>query len=93
MTAAAEPFFATRTLHAMEVLVFRPSSARQVAGELRVDARTARRLLNRLVEEGWATRTEDRERIYAPTLRIVALAAQLVERAPLVRQAMPRPPR
>ena len=85
----AEPFFATRTLHAIEVLVFRPSSARQVASELRIDARTARRLLNRLVDDGWATRIEGRERIYVPTLRIVALAAHLIERASLVRAARP----
>lgn len=85
--SATEAFFATRTMQAMEVLAFQPSSAPQVAGALRVHPRTARRLLNRLVDDGWVTRTEGRRRIYAPTLRIVALAAHLAERSDLARAA------
>jgi DNA-binding IclR family transcriptional regulator len=83
----AEPFFATRSLQALEMLVFQPSSAPAVATELRVETRTARRLLNRLVDEGWATRTEGRRRIYAPTRRIIALAAHFAEREPLAAAA------
>jgi DNA-binding IclR family transcriptional regulator len=73
----AETVFATRTLRAMEVLVFRPSSARQLASELRIDARTARRLLNRLVEDGWATRIEGRERGAAARLEIPSYRSAL----------------
>jgi DNA-binding IclR family transcriptional regulator len=85
----AEAFFVTRTLQAIEVLAFQPSSAPQVAGALQVHPRTARRLLNRLVADGWATRSEGRRRTYAPTMRIVALAAQLAERDPLAVAAAP----
>jgi DNA-binding IclR family transcriptional regulator len=85
----AEPYFATRSLQALELLVFQPSSAPQVATLLRVDTRTARRLLNRLVDEGWVTRTEGRRRIYAPTRRIIALAAHFAEREPLASAAAP----
>lgn len=85
----SEPYFATRSLQALELLVFQPSSAPQVARVLRVDTRTARRLLNRLVDEGWVTRTEGRRRIYSPTRRIIALAAHFAEREPLAAAAAP----
>ena len=87
--SATEAFFVTRTMQAIEVLAFQPCSAPQVAGALKVHPRTARRLLNKLVAEGWLTRSEGRRRIYAPTMRIVALAAQLVERDPLALAARP----
>jgi DNA-binding IclR family transcriptional regulator len=86
---SAEAFFVSRTLQAIEVLAFQPSSAPQVASALQVHPRTARRLLNRLVADGWATRSEGRRRTYAPSLRIVALAAQLAERDPLALAAAP----
>lgn len=86
---SAEAFFVSRTLQAIEVLAFQPSSAPQVASALQVHPRTARRLLNRLVADGWATRSDGRRRTYAPTMRIVALAAQLAERAPLAVAATP----
>jgi DNA-binding IclR family transcriptional regulator len=84
---APEGFFVTRTLRAIEVLAFQPASAPQVAGALQVHPRTARRLLNRLVADGWLTRSDERRRVYAPTLRIVALAAQLADRDPLANAA------
>jgi DNA-binding IclR family transcriptional regulator len=87
--SATEAFFVTRTMQAIEVLAFQPCSAPQVAGALKVHPRTARRLLNKLVAEGWLTRSEGRRRIYAPTMRIVALAAQLAERDPLALAARP----
>ena len=85
----ADAFAVGRTLQAIEVLSFQPASAPQLAGALRIHPRTARRLLNRLVADGWLTRSPGRERTYAPTMRIVALAAQLAETAPLTRNAMP----
>ena len=86
---ATEAFFVSRTMQAIEVLAFQPCSAPEVAGALQVHPRTARRLLNKLVADGWLTRSDGRRRTYAPTMRIVALAAQLAERDPLARAARP----
>jgi DNA-binding IclR family transcriptional regulator len=85
----ADAFAVGRTLQAIELLSFQPASAPQLAGALRIHPRTARRLLNRLVADGWLTRSHGRERTYAPTMRIVALAAQLAEGATLPRLAAP----
>jgi DNA-binding IclR family transcriptional regulator len=74
-------------MQALEVLAFQPSSAPQLADILRVDARTARRLLNRLTDEGWLMRMEGRVRMYTLSLRLVALAAHFAERAPVARAA------
>jgi DNA-binding IclR family transcriptional regulator len=84
-----EAWFVTRTVRALEVLAFQPQSAPQVAEALQVHPRTARRLLNRLMEEGYLTRTQDARRLYSPTMRIVALAGQVVERSALSRAAAP----
>jgi DNA-binding IclR family transcriptional regulator len=86
--ATVDSFFVIRTMQALEVLAFKPSSAPQVASVLRVDARTARRLLNRLTDEGWLIRTEGRVRTYTLSLRLVALAAHFVDRAPLTTAAL-----
>jgi DNA-binding IclR family transcriptional regulator len=72
-------------MQALEVLSFEPASAPQVAEALQVHPRTARRLLNRLAADGWLQRTDGPRPVYAPTMRIVALAAQLADRAPVVR--------
>jgi DNA-binding IclR family transcriptional regulator len=76
-------------MRALEVLAFRPLSAPQVAAALQVHPRTARRLLNRLLDEGYLTRTDDARRLYVPTMRIVALASQVIEHAELTRLAPP----
>jgi DNA-binding IclR family transcriptional regulator len=80
-------FFASRSMQALEVLAFGPATAPRVAEELQVHPRTARRLLNRMAQDGWVTRHDGPRPMYTPTLRIVALAAQLTQRAPLVRHA------
>jgi DNA-binding IclR family transcriptional regulator len=80
-----EAFFVGRTLQALEILAFGPRSAPQVAAALQVHPRTARRLLNRLATDGWLRRTDGPRPSYAPTLRIVALVAQLTDRTPVVR--------
>jgi IclR family acetate operon transcriptional repressor len=72
-------------MQALEVLSFEPSSAPQIAEALQVHPRTARRLLNRLVADGWLQRIDGSRPLYVPTMRIVALAAQLADRAPVVR--------
>jgi DNA-binding IclR family transcriptional regulator len=85
--SATESFFASRSMQALEVLAFGPSTATQVAAELQVHPRTARRLLNRMVHDGWLVRRDGPRPTYTPTMRIVALAAQLAHRAPLVKHA------
>jgi IclR family acetate operon transcriptional repressor len=85
----AEAFFVTRTMEAMELLAFQPASAPQIAGALRVHPGTARRLLNRLVEDGWLIRSGGRRRTYTPTMRVVAMAAQLANRDMLPTAAKP----
>jgi len=75
--------FAVRTLRALEVLAFTPTTAPRVAAELGVHPRTARRLLRQLREDGWVSYTREPPHIYAPTLRFVALAAHIGGRAPL----------
>jgi IclR family acetate operon transcriptional repressor len=84
---AHEAFFASRAMHALEVLVFGPATVTQLAAELGVHTRTARRLLNRMVYDGWLTRRPGPRPTYTPTLRILALAAQHAHRHPLLHHA------
>jgi DNA-binding IclR family transcriptional regulator len=84
-----EALYVARTVRALELLALQALSARQVAAGLQVDERTARRLLLRLQQEGWVTRTADARRLYVPTMRIVAVAGQVVEHARLTRIAVP----
>ena len=86
--SATEAFFASRAMQALEVLAFGPSTATAVAAELQVHPRTARRLLNRMAHDGWLVRRDGPRPTYTPTMRIVALAAQLAHRTPLVRHAL-----
>jgi DNA-binding IclR family transcriptional regulator len=72
----------------MEVLAMHPHSAPELAASLGVHVRTARRILKRLESEGYVTADRDRGRRYRPTMRIVALAAQVVERAELTKAAV-----
>jgi len=83
------PYSATRAMQALELLALHPLAAPQVAASLAVDARTARRLLKRLCDDGWLTRSDDRRRVYTPTLRVAALAGEVVRRAALADAAAP----
>jgi DNA-binding IclR family transcriptional regulator len=74
---------AVRTLRALEVLAFTPTTAPKLAAVLGVHPRTARRLLGQLLHDGWLSYCEQSPRVYAPTLRLVALASQIGARAPL----------
>ena len=76
-----------RTMEAIELLAFQPLSAPQVATAMRIHPRTARRLLNRLREEGYLSRSDDGQRLYSPTLRVVSLAGQIAARNRLVELA------
>jgi len=87
--SAPEAWHVTRTLRAMELLAVRPRSAPELAEALGVHVRTARRVLKRLDSEGYVALTDDRRRRYRPTMRVVALAGQVVERAELPVAALP----
>jgi DNA-binding IclR family transcriptional regulator len=84
-----ESYFVARTMQALELLALHPLSAPQVAEALEIHPRTARRLLTRLTEDGWLTRSEDSRRVYAPTLRIASLAGHVVARCSAARTAKP----
>lgn len=84
-----ESWFVTRTMRALEVLAFEPMSAPRLAETLGVHPRTARRLAVRLLEEGYLKRSDDAKRLYSPSMRLVALAGQVVQHAKLPRVAAP----
>jgi IclR family transcriptional regulator, acetate operon repressor len=73
----------------MELLCVQPRSAPELAEGLGVHVRTARRILQRLEAEGYVSVSGDRRRRYRPTMRIVALAGQVVERAEMTQRAAP----
>jgi DNA-binding IclR family transcriptional regulator len=84
-----EAFFVSRTMRALEALALQPQSAPQLAETLQIHPRTARRMLNRLADEGYVVRSDDARRRYSLTMRIVALAGQVVDGARLTRVAVP----
>jgi IclR family transcriptional regulator, KDG regulon repressor len=86
--SAPEAWHVTRTLRAMELLAVRPRSAPELADALGVHVRTARRVLKRLESEDYVVLTDDRRRRYRPTMRVVALAGQVLQRAELPAAAM-----
>jgi DNA-binding IclR family transcriptional regulator len=73
----------------MELLAVAPRSAPELADGLGVHVRTARRVLKRLELEGYVALSDGRRRRYRPTMRVVALAGQVVERAELTQIALP----
>lgn len=81
-------YTAQRVVRALEVVGLAPASAPQVGEALGIHARTARRILGTLSDEqyvDYVIRPRGRRRhLYAPTLRLVALAAQIAERLPIV---------
>jgi DNA-binding IclR family transcriptional regulator len=87
VSAPVEGYFVARTVRALELLAFAPRTATQVAEHLRVHPRTARRLLDRLVDEQYLTRDHAR---YMLTTRLYALAAQALVHAELPTLAAPR---
>jgi DNA-binding IclR family transcriptional regulator len=75
-TATEVNYTARRVLKALEVIVFRPSSAPSVADELVVHPRTARRILQTLVGEQYLERRAGQDRTaheYQPTVRLPAV--------------------
>jgi DNA-binding IclR family transcriptional regulator len=80
-------YTAVRALRAVEVLAFTTGTAPQLADLLGCSERTARRMLGTLVAERYLDRVpRARGARYVPTVRLLALAAQLARRLPLVTQ-------
>jgi DNA-binding IclR family transcriptional regulator len=88
MSSGSEAWHVVRTLRALELLALGPRSAPELADGLGVHVRTARRILRRLEGEGYAARGGGRRRRYRSTMRIVAVAGQVVERADLTRSVV-----
>ncbi len=84
-----EAWHVVRTVRALEMLAIAPRSAPELAAGLQVHVRTARRILKRLESEGYVYLGNDRRRRYRPTMRVVALAGQVVVQAELTQTAVP----
>ena len=78
-----------RTLRALEALALGPITAVRLAAQLDAHPRTIRRLLQRLVEEGYAEPVPDGRASYVATIKVVELAGRVLERTDLVRLAFP----
>jgi len=80
----------SRTLRALELLAVRALRPFELAAALGVHPRTARRLLERLVAEGYAATTDGGARPrYTATLKVLRLVGPALQRADLVRLGMP----
>jgi DNA-binding MarR family transcriptional regulator len=77
------------TLRALERLALAPYSAPELADILKVEVRTARRLLKRLHVEGYVVQEDGYRRRYRATLRLAALGRQVRERSTLARAVAP----
>ena len=69
-------------LRAAEIMAFGSVSSGQLARALSCNIRTARRVLDRLVAEGWAQRTGDARPRFSLTFRAAAMGAQALSRSP-----------
>jgi hypothetical protein len=83
-------YAAMNTVRALECLAFAALSAPELAASLQVSVRTARRLLQRLALEGFATQERGHRRRYHATLRLVALGRQMLDHANVAQAAAPR---
>jgi DNA-binding IclR family transcriptional regulator len=82
-------YAAVRAVQALERLAFSPLSAPELATALQIHPRTARRLLQRLELEEYATPSPGRRRRYHLTRRLAALGRQAIARDDLPRIAAP----
>lgn len=73
----------------LELLAFGSLSVPQLAEALHAHPRTVRRVLAQLLEDEYVTVIDDGRRMYAPTMRLVALAGQVVDGSPLARRGRP----
>jgi DNA-binding IclR family transcriptional regulator len=89
MSDNMDSWHVARTMRVLELLSWQRMSAPQLAALADAHPRTMRRVLERLVAEGYLSRHGDTKRIYSPTMRLVALAAQQLERDPIARRGRP----
>jgi DNA-binding IclR family transcriptional regulator len=75
-------YYAGRTARALELAARGPVTATALAADLRIDPRTARRLLVRLAADGMVAALDGRPRRYVPGPRLLALAARLSAHGP-----------
>jgi DNA-binding MarR family transcriptional regulator len=75
-------------LRSAEIMAFGPVTTGELARALDCHIRTARRALERLLAEGWATRTQGARPRYSLTLRAVAMGAQAWSLEPFARVAV-----
>jgi DNA-binding IclR family transcriptional regulator len=78
---------AARVLRILEVLAFHPATAPRLAATIGIHARTGRRLLHTLADEGYVETKHDRSphgNVFSVSPRLLALAGQLAARLPLV---------
>jgi DNA-binding IclR family transcriptional regulator len=76
-------YYAGRTARALELAARGPVTATALAADLRIDPRTARRLLVRLAADGMVAALDGRPRRYVPGPRLLALAAHLSAHGPV----------
>ena len=74
--SATEGYFVTRTVRTLELLAIAPRSASEVAELLAIHPRTARRMLARLLDEGYVARPTGHRIPYSLAPRFSALAAR-----------------
>jgi DNA-binding IclR family transcriptional regulator len=86
---AVEAWHAARTLRVLELLAFQPLSAPQLAAALDAHPRTVRRVLGRLADDDYVIQEDDPRRRYHPTMRLVAMAGQVLANSELVDRARP----
>lgn len=73
----------------VELLAFNSLSIPQLAEALGAHPRTVRRVVAQLVEDEYVTEADDGRRAYRSTMRLVALAGQIVEGSTLARRGRP----
>jgi DNA-binding IclR family transcriptional regulator len=89
--SAVRAYGTLNTLRALEELAAGPPlSAPVLAARLGIGERSARKLLQRCALEGWAAQGDWHHRRYAPTLRLAAVARQLLDEVWLLRFAAPQ---
>lgn len=73
----------------LELLALRSLSVPQLAEAVHAHPRTVRRVLAQLLEDDYVTVTDDGRRMYTLTMRLVALAGQIVDGSRLARRGRP----
>ena len=84
-----EAWHAGRTMRIVELLAFGSLSVPQLADALHAHPRTVRRVVAQLLEDEYVAVAEEGRGMYAPTMRLVALAGQIVDGSALARRGRP----